>query len=174
MDSFDDLTMERARKGDMTAWSRIYQSYEGPMYSLALNMVGSAAVAEDMVQDTFIKVMEKIKLFRGDCQFWSWVRRILTNQCIGYLRINKRWVSKQEIEIESLINDFVATSDIDIEHDTSKLLDRLPEQARRVVYLYVIEGMTHKEIGELFGCTSSFSKSLVSRSLANLKKWVKR
>ncbi len=97
-----------------------------------------------------------------------------TNQCIGYLRINKRWVSKQEIEIESLINDFVATSDIDIEHDTSKLLDRLPEQARRVVYLYVIEGMTHKEIGELFGCTSSFSKSLVSRSLANLKKWVKR
>ncbi len=170
--------MARARKGDMAAWNRIYLSCEKPMYSLALRMVGNAATAEDMVQDAFMKVMEKIKQFRGESSFWWWIRRILTNQCITFLRKNSQWVQQEETAIESLLDDLTDTPKLGLESngldsDMNKLLNRLPEQAQRVVYLYVVEGMTHKEIAELFGQSTSFSKSLISRSLKNLRSWIK-
>jgi RNA polymerase sigma-70 factor (ECF subfamily) len=170
--SFDDITMAKARNGDMTAWHRIYTGLEKPMYSLALRMVGNAATAEDVVQDAFMKVMAKISLFRGESSFWWWVRRIVSNQCINYLRSRKRWVQQDDSQIESIIDDLAETPEFGLDRDMSKLLDRLPEQAQRVVYLYVVEGMTHVEIAELFGQSQSFSKSLVSRSLKQLKKWV--
>jgi len=170
--SFDDITMAKARKGDMTAWNRIYTGLEKPMYSLALRMVGSAATAEDMVQDSFMKVMAKISQFKGESSFWWWVRRIVSNQCINYLRNSKRWVEQDDTQIECIINSMSETPEFGLDRDMSKLLDRLPEQAQRVVYLYVVEGMTHVEIAKLFGQSQSFSKSLVSRSLKQLKKWV--
>jgi len=174
----DDLTMARARKGDMTAWNKIYISCEKPMYSLALRMVGSSATAEDMVQDSFMRVMDKIAQFRGDSSFWWWIRRILTNQCITYLRKNARWVQQDDSSIETILDNLHETPNLalqsnGLERDMNELLARLPEQAQRVVYLYVIEGMTHKEIANLFEQSTSFSKSLVSRSLKNLRSWMK-
>ncbi len=170
--SFDEMTMARARKGDMKAWNTIYTLCEKPMHSLALRMVGNTATAEDMVQDTFITVMNKITQYRGESSFWWWIRRILTNQCISYLRKNARWVSQDEGAIENILDEINQTTEPGLDRDMNHLLNRLPEQAQRVVYLYVVEGMTHKEIAELFGQSVSFSKSLVSRSLKNLRNWI--
>ena len=165
--------MARARKGDMSAWNTIYIQCEKPMYSLALRMVGNASTAEDMVQDTFLKVMAKINQYRGESAFWWWIRRILTNQCISYLRKDARWIQQDETTIENILDGLSDAPEIGLDRDMNQLLSRLPEQAQRVVYLYVVEGMTHKEIAQLFGQSTSFSKSLVSRSLKNLRMWVK-
>lgn len=174
MISFDDLIMARARKGDNNAWKHIYQSCEKPMYSLALRMVGDKALAEDMVQDAFIKVMDKIEQYRSDSSFWWWVRTILVNHCISFLRKNNRWVHQEESEIESKIQELGEQPEIMHEKQLIKVLEKLPEQAQRVVYLYVVEGMTHKEIAELFGKTQSFSKTLLSRSLSQLRSWLNK
>ena len=173
MISIDELTMARARKGDMTAWNTIYIQCEKPMYSLALRMVGNAANAEDMVQDTFLKVMVKIKQFRGESSFWYWIRRILTNQCISFLRKDIRWIQQDETVIENILDGLSETPEVGLDRDMNHLLNRLPEQAQKVVYLYIVEGMTHKEIAKLFGQSTSFSKSLISRSLKNLRTWIK-
>lgn len=170
--SFDDLTMAKARKGDMAAWNRIYTSCEKQMYSLALRMVGNPAAAEDIVQDSFIKAIEKINQYRGESSFWWWLRRIISNHCISYLRANSRWIPQDDYQIENTLDELKETPEFGLDRDLDKLLNRLPEQAQRVVYLYVVEGMTHKEIAELFGQTQSFSKSLVSRSLKNLRRWI--
>ncbi len=148
------------------------------MYSLALRMVGNPSAAEDMVQDTFIKVMDKITQYRGESSFWWWIRRILTNHCITYLRKNARWVHQDQGEIETILDNLTEIKKTEFENfglnrEISQLFGRLPEQAQRVVYLYVVEGMTHKEIAEIFGQSASFSKSLVSRSLKNLRQWIK-
>lgn len=173
MISFDEITMARARKGNTSAWNTIYHECEKSMYSLALRMVGNSATAEDMVQDAFLKAMAKINSYRGDSPFWWWIRRILSNQCISYLRKNSRWVQQDENVIENILDQLAEAPDPGLDRDMNHLLNRLPEQAQRVVYLYVVEGMTHKEIAELFGQSTSFSKSLVSRSLKNLRGWIK-
>jgi RNA polymerase sigma factor (sigma-70 family) len=169
--AIDQFTMAKAKKGDMSAWNSIYSACEKPMYSLAYRMVGNAATAEDMVQDSFLRVMDKISQFRGESSFWWWVRRILSNQCINYLRKNSRWIQQDESTIEAMLDEASESSIEGLDRDMNKLMNRLPEQAQRVVYLYVVEGMTHKEIAELFDQTASFSKSIVSRSLKTLKKW---
>lgn len=171
--SFDEEILSRARNGDMSAWRHIFQSVETPMYSLALKMVGNKAVAEDIVQDSFIKAIEKIHQYRGDSSFWWWLRKIVANHCISYLRTSTRFVQKDEPEIEAIINDLHSDSELELNNDIEKLMGRLSENARRVVYLYVVEGMTHQEIADLFKRTPSFSKSILSRSLGQLRKWIK-
>lgn len=171
--AIDEMTMARARNGDMSAWNTIYKCCEKPMYSLALRMVGNASTAEDMVQDSFIKIMAKIDQYRGESPFWAWIRRILSNHCISFLRKNSRWQQQDEAQMEQIIDQLATKTEFGLERDMSKLLNRLPEQAQTVVYLYVVEGMTHIEIAEMFGQTKSFSKSLVSRSLKSLRGWMK-
>ncbi|MCO7224837.1 RNA polymerase sigma factor [Pleionea sp. CnH1-48] len=170
--AFDDLTLAAAKRGDMSAWNRIYRHLEKPMYSLALSMVRNPAEAEDLVQEAFIKVMNKIHQFRGDSSLWGWVRQILANQCISHLRNARRWDGNSEQEIELLLDQVENDAQWGAEKDIRRVMERLPEQAQRVVYLYVVEGMTHKEIAEMFALTESFSKSTVSRSLKQLKSWI--
>ncbi len=171
--AIDEMTMARARNGDMSAWNTIYKCCEKPMYSLALRMVNNRSTAEDMVQDSFLKVMEKIEQYRGDAPFWGWVRRILCNHCISFLRKNSRWLHQEESQLEKIIDDLSEQFVEGLNRDMNKLFSRLPEHAQRVVYFYVVEGMTHLEIAELFGQSQSFSKSIVSRSLKSLRGWMK-
>ena len=171
-EAIDELTIQRARNGDMQAFAIIYEAYAKPCYNLALRISGSPAVAEDVVHDAFIKIMGRIGSFRGDAPLWSWVRQITANTTINNLARRKWWRSLEELT-ESAGATMPEPGALDTsgaaQHDITRLLGQLTPQARAVLLLHDLEGMTHAEIAEVFGQTESFSKSVLHRARKQLK-----
>ena len=159
-------TLQRAKRGDMEAYALIYQHYARSCYTLALRMLGDRAAAEDVVQDVFLKVMDTIGSFRGDAPFGAWLKRMTSNATIDVIRRNRRFSTEA---IDAVLADR-ATQEADQESSTEAwaLLTRLSPRARSVLVLHQVEGYTHKELGELFGQSESYSKSILARTLKRL------
>jgi RNA polymerase sigma-70 factor (ECF subfamily) len=163
----------RARSGDTTAQAAIYRAFERPVRTLARRLVPGTAAAEDVAQDVFVDVLEKLDQYDGRGSFAGWVRSIAVNRCLMYLRSPWRrglgWV-------ESLVT---GDTDAGLERtsqccsgdavDLERALARLGETPRTVVWLHDVEGYTHAEIGALLGGSASFSKSQLARAHARLR-----
>jgi len=165
-----DLVIRRAQKGDMDAFEQIYRTYADASYSLALRICGEPSLAQDVMQDAFIKMMNKISHFRFDGAFAGWLRRIVAHETINRIRANSRvhLVGEDELlagQTSPLFEHrwMEACSDLD------KLLTRLSPNARAVLLLHEVEGYNHKEIADLFGKSESFSKVTLYRAFNALK-----
>lgn len=165
--SLDAATLARARRGDMQAFSAIYRLYGRACYNLALRILGQPAAAEDMVQDVFVRLIERIGSYRGDAPFGAWLKRMTANAVIDAVRHQ----AHREVGNEDAVLAATATIDVAPEHaiDAWTLLQRLPPRARAVVVLSQWEGYTHQELAERFGQSESWSKSILSRALNRLK-----
>lgn len=164
----DALTLKRARRNDREAREAIYRVLSPMVFSLARRMLGSATAAEDVLHETFIEVFTKIRAFRGDSVFGAWVRRIAVNKCLAYWRSS--WVARRaEVNVADLQAE-APPSEAHAWHGClARALDELPPISRMVVWMHDVEGYTHKEIGELMGRTTSFSKSQLARAHERLR-----
>src|SRR5262245_47728261 len=86
-------TLARARRGDRAAHAELYASFAGPVFTLARRMLASKALAEDVLQETFVEVLCKIEGFRGEAEFGTWIKRIAINKCLMYVRSS--WVARR-------------------------------------------------------------------------------
>ena len=163
----DPLTLERVRRGDMQAFAALYRVYARACYNLALRILGETAAAEDIVQDVFLRLMTRMRGFRGDAPFGAWLKRLTVNATIDVVRRNRRYGSD---DAEAVL---AATAAVHVDGDDAvdawSLLQRLPARARAVVLLHEVEGYTHKELAELFGQSESYSKSILARALKRLE-----
>lgn len=117
----------------------------------------------------FMKIFEKIQQFRGDGNFEAWMTRIMVNESLSYLRSNKNMWLNVSIEEADREPDYkMADSKLEAEQ-LLFLIDELPMGYRTVFNLYVMEGYSHKEIGDLLQITEGASKSQLSRAKAQLK-----
>jgi RNA polymerase sigma-70 factor (ECF subfamily) len=167
----DDVTLARARRGDMQAHATIYRTYSRACFTLAMRILGNAAAAEDVVQDVFLKMMDAIRSYRGDAPFGAWLKRLTVNAAIDQLRTQRHVDQEDPERLFANVAEMSATTPDDT-HDAMALLQRLPPRARLVLVLHELEGYTHKELAELFGQTESYSKSILSRSLRRLHDWL--
>lgn len=159
-------TLERARRGDMTAFAVIYERYGVACYNLALRVLGEPAAAEDIVQEVFLKMFASLRGFRGDAPFGAWLKRMTANATIDATRQRTRF---RDDDVDALFASMPAhDTDAESRADAWTLLMRLPPRARAVVILHEVEGYTHKELAELFGQTESYSKSILARALRRL------
>ncbi len=157
--------LERARRGDMHAHARLYETFAPMVYTLAYRMLASKTHAEDVLQETFVEVIRKLHTWRGDGEFGVWVRRIAVNKCLMHLR--SCWESRQvPLDAEPRAP---AGSDAADGVLLERALAALPPTARAVVLLHDVEGYTHQEIGRLMGRTASFSKSQLARAHDRLR-----
>lgn len=165
-DDIDELTLSRARSGDAAAFASLYDRYAKPAYNLALRMLGDAAAAEDVVQEVFLRLLDRLRGFRGDAPFGAWLRRLVANAAIDELR-RRRWL---ESEVDVPVARFPQTRSLAEEQTEAwQALMALPAAARAVVVLHEIEGYTHVELAAMFGQSESYSKSILSRALARLR-----
>ena len=117
----------------------------------------------------FMKIFEKIHQFKGEGSFEAWMTRIMVNESLSFIRRNKNMWLNVSIESADKEPDYkMADSQLDAEQ-ALLLIDELPIGYRTVFNLYVMEGYSHKEIGELLQITSGASKSQLSRAKARLK-----
>ena len=163
----DELTLARARRGDMGACEQIYRKYQQPAYSVAFRICQCRELSRDVTQEAFITAFGKLRQFRGDAPFWGWLRRVVVNHTISALR---KLPKADAVELQ----EFHAHSDGDHERiglsmDLESALSTLDREDRAVVWLHDVEGYNHREIAGLFGKTESFSKTRLSRARAKLR-----
>lgn len=164
----DDLTLARARRGDLAACERIYRLFQQPAYSVAFRICQCRETAQEVSQEAFITVFRKIKQFRGDAPFWGWLRRVVVNQAISSIRKGSR---KQTIEFQDYHGKSESASDrVGMAMDLETALASLGAEDRAIVWLHDVEGYNHGEIAGLFGKTESFSKTRLSRARNKLRK----
>lgn len=163
--ALDELTLARARRGDDAAFEAIYRCYARAAFSLALRLCGRPDLAEDVVQEAFLKAMEKLASYRGEAPFGAWLKRLVANSAIDRLRLERRWVDAEFAGIAEPQQE--ASSEAQVE--ALGLLSRMSAPARAALVLHELEGYSHTELAALFGRSESYSKSLLSRAIARLR-----
>ena len=163
----DEMTLARARRGNLAACESIFRKFNQPAFSVAYRICQCRETAQEVTQESFITAFRKIRQFRGDAPFWGWLRRVVVNHTISTIRRNAK---AQTVELQ----DFHANAASDEEQiglamDLESALAVLGAQDRAVVWLHDVEGYNHREIAELFGKTESFSKTRLSRARARLR-----
>jgi RNA polymerase sigma factor (sigma-70 family) len=128
--------------------------------------LASKALAEDVLQETFVEVICKIDGFRGEAEVGTWIKRIAINKCLMYARSS--WVSRR-VAVEEEAAGEQRPGMLDQQLALERALDQVPDVARAVVWLHDVEGYTHAEIGRLMGRTTSFSKSQLARAHERLR-----
>jgi RNA polymerase sigma-70 factor (ECF subfamily) len=161
----DADVLARARRHDRLALGEIYQLYARAALALGMRMLGQHAAAEDAIHDGFICAFERLRGYRGEAPFGAWLKRIMVNSMIDRLRSEKRR-GEEPISVEPSGSAADGGSAV----DARRLLDRLAPRARAVVVMHEVEGYAHAEIAALFGQSESWSKSVVARSLAALRR----
>jgi len=158
--------LARARRGERAAHAELYTSFAGAVFTLARRMLASKALAEDVLQETFVEVLCKIDTFRGDAEVGTWIRRIAINKCLMHVRSS--WISLRGTASAEPAEE-QRSGALDDQLALERALDAIPDVARAVVWLHDVEGYTHGEIGQMMGRTASFSKSQLARAHERLR-----
>lgn len=144
------------------------------MYAVCLRYAGNAEEAEDILQEGFIKVFKKLDSYRGDGSFEGWVRRIFVNTAIEHFRRKKYLQPVTEKEENTIEGSYLSVLDNLAERDILDLIQQLSPGYRTVFNMYVVEGYTHKEIGDIMGISEGTSKSQLSRAKIILQDLVRK
>lgn len=162
--------VEACKKGDRQAQFELYRLYGKGMYNVCLRMVKNETDAEDLLQNSFVDIFTKLDSFRFQSSIGAWIKRIVINNCINFLK--KRRLPLEELDVEHHDHSpqpvAQAVIGLSVEAVKSALMD-LPDGYRIVFSLYMLEGYDHKEIGEILGVTEATSKSQYSRAKRKLQ-----
>ena len=152
----------------------LYRRYAAKMYGVCLRYAGNTEEAEDILQEGFIKVYNKMSSYRGDGSFEGWIRRIFVNTAIEHFRKKTYLQPITEMEENTVEGKYLSVLDSLAEKDIIQLVQQLSPGYRTVFNMYVIEGYTHKQIAEAMGISEGTSKSQLSRAKQILQDLVKR
>jgi len=152
----------------------LYSRFSPRMYAVCLRYAGNAEEAEDILQEGFIKVFKKLDSYRGDGSFEGWVRRIFVNTAIEHFRRKRYLQPVTEKEENTIEGNYLSVLDELAERDILDLVQQLSPGYRTVFNMYVVEGYTHKEIGDIMGISEGTSKSQLSRAKIILQDLVKK
>jgi RNA polymerase sigma-70 factor (ECF subfamily) len=154
------------------AQQKIYTKYASKMLSVCRQYIKDLHHAEDLMITAFMKVFANLKNFEHKGSFEGWIRRIMVNECISYIRAQKK-VSFLEDEYykEDSFNNIESNLSVD---DIQSLIDSLPDGYKMVFNLYAIEGYKHQEIGEILGISESTSKSQLHHARKMLQEQVSK
>lgn len=158
------------KKQNPKAQRLIYDRYASTMLGLCRRYVHGELEAEDVMIKGFMKVFSKIDLYEGKGSFEGWMKRIMINEALSFIRKNKSMYLETDIEVAEREPDYDKISTELEAQDLLKMVDELPGGYRTIFNLYAIEGYAHKEIAELLGINENTSKSQLSRARMHLQK----
>ncbi|GAA4860325.1 sigma-70 family RNA polymerase sigma factor [Luteimonas vadosa] len=169
-----DALLARARAGERAAFEQLYRWFERPVFTLAVRICGDREEASEVLQDTMLKVIDKIGEFRGQgarggTPFWGWLRQVAVNEALMRLRKQRRRRDELDIDDHTPRDDAGAPPATADAAQLQRALAALPATTRSVLWLYHAEGYTHEEIANLMQRSVSFSKSQVARGSRRLR-----
>jgi RNA polymerase sigma-70 factor (ECF subfamily) len=164
----DGSLYERCRSGEMSAYEDLYRQEGARMKSLACNLLGSQADAEDAVQEAFLKIHRNIGGFREQARFTTWIYRVLVNACYDLGRQRKRRLEREQGPIAAL------AADVSMRVALDSALGQLTERHRTVFLLAEVEGFGHTEIAQIMDTSEGNSRYLLWQSKRQLQELLKR
>jgi len=151
----------------------LYRRFSPKMYAVCLRYANNSEDAQDLLQEGFIKIFRNLHRFRAEGSFEGWIRRVFVNTAIEHYRKKSAQLSTVSEKEENTIEDTDITAlDSLAEKDILNLVQELSPGYKTVFNLYVVEGYSHKEIGEMLGISEGTSKSQLARAKAILQKKV--
>lgn len=168
----EDLIKGCLRK-DRKYQEMLYRRYSRKMYAICQGYTRDKELAQDILQDGFVKVFMKISTFDANNSLEGWIRRIMTNTAIDYFRQSKKLNSFIELEEQHSeeTSDDAVNKKINVD-EILYYLDKLPVGARMIFNLYAIEGYSHKEIASQLNISEGTSKSQFSRARSLIKTYL--
>jgi len=167
----EEQLIQACKNQDRKAQKMLYDKYSAKMFGVCRRYVKSYEDAEDVLIHGLYKVLSNIDSFQGAGSFEGWIRRIVVNESLMFLRKKHNFllsveISNIEIASQVTVEDSLAADDI------LKLLDKLPTGYRTVFNLYVLEGYKHREIAEILGISINTSKSQLILAKKRMKKLI--
>jgi RNA polymerase sigma-70 factor (ECF subfamily) len=167
--------VRRAQAGDQDAFHALYREQAGRVYALCLRLSGDRETARELTQDVFVRAWQKLRSFRGDSAFGTWLHRLATNVVLMTQRSRGRREQRvmpveDPAALERGTPPAAAADAIDLE----RALARLPEGSRTVFVLHDVEGYGHAEIGRLLGIAEGTSKAQLFRARRQLREMLER
>lgn len=164
--------IEQCRKGDEKAQFQLYKLYYKSMYSVSLRIVNDTMEAEDVMQEAFLSAFKKIKSYKGEVSFGAWLKRIVINRSLDYLKKRKVQFEEMNENIAHMEEEPKPTGEIDV--NTLKwAIRRLSDGYRVVLNLYLLEGYDHNEISQILGISNSASRTQLLRAKNKLREILK-
>ena len=163
----EERWVDKARAGDRLAFEQLYRSHCDRIYALCWRMCGGdRALAEDMVQEAFVRAWNKLHLFKGESKFGTWMHRLTVNVVLSDRRIRVKRLQREQEFSDDLERVLVGERDVmaGLRKDLEAAIAGLPERARTVLVLYDIEGYQHNEIAEMTGMAVGSSKAQLHRA----------
>lgn len=157
------------------AQRQLYTQFASKLFVTAMRYMKNKADAEDVLQDSFIKIYQKLNAFRFDCPLEAWLRKIVVNTALKALQNQPNWMQHTDSQ---LISDEVEQEDFTLSgfqfEQLMEIVRSLPDGCRTIFNLYAIEGYQHNEIAEMLGVSEGTSKSQYSRARILLQAKLKK
>jgi len=162
--------VEKCRKNDQRAQMELYDAYSQAMFTTAFNFVKDDALAQDLMQEAFIKAFKKIDSYSGEATFGAWLKRIVINQSLDWLKRKK----VQTVEWDEQVFDVVEEDTWEMEDNFNvksvlQCIEELPQKCKNVVKLYLLEGYDHQEVAQILEISEVASRSQLSRGKNKIK-----
>lgn len=167
----DQELVKQCMEGKREAQLALFNQHAGKMLTICRRYFDNIEEAEDVLQEGFIKVFERLHQWQGSGPLGGWIRTVMINTALTQLRSNKKWQNNTAIDDAiSLSSDDANALESMSAEEILQLIQEMPSGYRTVFNLFVIEGYGHKEIGELLGISENTSKTQFLKS----KEWLKK
>lgn len=164
----------QCKANDRKAQMALYKQYCDGMFRVAMRFLKNADDAEDVLQEAFIKAFQKIHQYQGEVTFGAWLKRIVVNKCIDFLKSRHQ----NHVELAEHHMHLVEDGDWTVEETISmeevrEAIAQLPEKYRFVVLLFLMEGYDHGEIAGILDITETSCRTRLLRGKGYLKELLK-
>lgn len=160
--------IEDCKSGNRKAYNELYNSYARSMYNICNRMMNNAEEAQDMLQESFVDAFRRLDSFRFESTFGAWLKKIVIHKCINSLEKRKiTWVEEEISDENTFLQDSESINEEELQLSVERVkiaMNRLPEGARVIFSLYLIEGYDHAEISEILHISESTSKTQFMRA----------
>jgi RNA polymerase sigma factor (sigma-70 family) len=167
--------IEACLRNDAAAQKQLFDLYARPMLGVCYRYTKSMEDAEDVLQEGFIRVFRNLQQFKGEGELGAWIRRIMVNAALNFLK--KHQAYRDELIIKEEYLHPVSDSNPDIPLQTKELLQlvrQLPAGYQAIFNLHAVEGYTHVEIGKMLGISEGTSRSQYMRARNLLISWIEK
>jgi len=161
--------VEACKRGDRQAQFELYRLYSKAMYNVCLRMVKNDVEAEDLLQNSFVDVFTKLHTFKYQSAIGAWIKRIVVNNCINFLKRRRMYFEELEDRHAEVKAEYPKEPQKFNVEAINNAIMQLPDGYRVVFSLYLLEGYDHKEIAQILDITEATSKSQYSRAKKKLK-----
>ena len=157
------------------AQRQLYEHYAQQMLGVCFRYTKSISDAEDILQEGFVKVYKHLHQYKSEGELGAWIRKIMVNTALNYLKKNKRY--RYDLAFDALPLHPVSTDDPQVNlqtRDLAELIRQLPTGFQTIFNLHAVEGYSHVEIAAMLGITDGTSRSQYARARALLIEWLNK